>query len=704
MSERSERINQHSEVAAGISEDDPYLWLEEVTGEAALAWVRERNEETLPTLTGSERFEEIRTLVRQVLDSDDRIPYVRRRGEYLYNFWQDADNPRGLWRRTTPDSYRTPTPDWQVLIDVDALAERDGENWVWQGAAVLRPGFGRALVQLSRGGADATVVREFDLETRAFVDDGFSLPEAKSRVGWIDIDRIYVGTDFGPGSLTSSGYPRIMKEWRRGAPLSEAVTVFEGKPDDVSVSAGHDPTEGYERDYVFRAIDFYSTEKYVRNGDDLVRIDVPNDADVDIHREWLLIRPRTPWTLGETTYPAGALLVANFDAYLAGKRELTVVFEPERHTSLSGWAWTRHHLILNSLSHVKSRLEVLTPAANGEAWQRAPLPGVPEFGDAAIVDTDPDESDEYFLNSSGYTEPATLRYGHLGGEVEILKQAPAFFDAEGMSVQQLFATSDDGTQIPYFLVKPSGQPAEEGDAGGELPGPTLLTGYGGFEISLTPGYSGALGRGWLSRGGTYVVANIRGGGEYGPDWHRSALRENRLRAYEDFAAVARDLVQRGITTASRLGVQGGSNGGLLTGVMLTRYPQLFGAVVSQVPLLDMRRYHQLLAGASWMAEYGDPDDEADWAFLRGFSPYHNVRADQTYPPVLFVTSTRDDRVHPGHARKMVARTRELGLDVSYYENIEGGHGAAADNEQRAFMQALVYEFLWERLTGKGPRG
>jgi prolyl oligopeptidase len=669
-----------------MSDEDTYLWLEDVTGENPLGWVRERNAATVEELTRAPRFGELRDAIRGVLDADDRIPYVRRRGEYLYNFWQDAANPRGLWRRTSLESYRTARPDWEVVLDVDALADAEGENWVWQGSAVLRPGYRLALVELSRGGADAAVVREFDLETCTFVKDGFSLPEAKSRVGWIDADRIYVGTDFGDGSLTTSGYPRIAKVWRRGTPLEEAAVVFEGKADDVSAGAYHDPTEGFERDFVYRSPDFYRTEEYLRTPGGLVRIEVPDDAEASAHREWLLISTRSEWAVGDTTYPPGALLAARFDDYLAGSRELDVLFEPDEHTSLAYHAWTRNHLIVATLEDVKSRFAVLTPGPDG--WSRAPLGGVPEVGSADILGTDPDVSDEYFLNASGYTQPATLYRGEIGseidGEVEVLKRAPAFFDATDIRVAQHFATSDDSTKIPYFVV-------------GNGAGPTLLTGYGGFEVSLTPAYSGTIGRGWLARGGTYVVANIRGGGEYGPTWHQSVQRERRLRVYEDFAAVAKDLVARGITTPERLGIQGGSNGGLLMGVMLTRYPELFGAIVCQVPLLDMRRYHKLLAGASWMAEYGDPENPADWAFLQEYSPYHNVHSGRSYPPTLVITSTRDDRVHPGHARKMVARLRELGHDVRYYENIEGGHGAAADNEQLAFKWALAFEFLWEHL-------
>ncbi len=674
------------------AETDKYRWLEDVTGPAALDWARERNAETLAELSGGARFAELQNQIRQVLDADDRIPYVRSRGGYLYNFWQDAAHPRGLWRRTTLEEYRRPQPGWEVLIDVDALAAQEDENWVWQGASVLRPGGHRlALVQLSRGGADASVVREFDIAGRGFVPGGFTLAEAKTDVGWIDADRIYVGTDFGPGSLTASGYPRLVKEWHRGTPLAEAIVVYEGKPDDVAVGAFHDPEEGFERDFVVRDIEFYRSEWRLRTaGGDLVLVPAPEDASLGLHREWLLIRTRSPWATGGASYPAGALLAARFDAFLAGEAELTVLFEPDAHTSLSYYAWTRHHLILNMLHDVRSELAVLTPGDGG--WQRSGLAGVPEFAQTDIVDADPYDSDEYMLSSSGFTEPATLRYGQVGGPVETLKQAPAFFDATGMSVRQFFATSADSTAVPYFVVGPE-RPG---------PGPTLLTGYGGFEVSLTPSYSGIIGRGWLARGGTYVVANLRGGGEYGPQWHTSAIKEHRHRVYEDFAAVATDLVSRGITTRGQLGIEGGSNGGLLMGVMLTRYPELFGAIVSQVPLLDMRRYNELLAGASWMAEYGDPREPADWAYLRPFSPYQNASAGKRYPPVLFITSTRDDRVHPGHARKMVALLREQGHEVRYYENIEGGHGAAADNEQRALKWALVLEFLWRKLAPGEP--
>jgi prolyl oligopeptidase len=670
-------------------EDDPYRWLENVEGEAAGAWVRDRNAETVAALTDNDRFAALQAQFREVLDSEDRIPLPIWRGEHLYNLWKDRDHPRGLWRRTTLDEYRRPEPRWDVLLDIDALAAEEDENWVWHDVTVLRPGYRRCLISLSRGGADASVVREFDLDERTFVKDGFTLPEAKSYIGWIDESRIYVGTDFGAGSLTSSGYPRLVKEWCRGTPLSEATPVYEGHDDDVVVYAVHDPTAGHSRDLVTRAVDFYRDVTYLRTADgNLTRVDVPEDAEIDVHREWLLVRLRSPWTTGSATYPAGALLVTHFDTFLDsdGDRDLTVLFEPDAHTSLSSYHWTRNHVILVMLHDVKSRLVVCTPSTGG--WLHTLLVDAQDASHTEVVSTNQHHTDEYLLSAAGFTQPTTLRYARVGGEVEALKQEPTFFDATGLSVRQLYATSADGTRVPYFVVGPERS----------QPGPTLLNGYGGFEISRTPAYSGIIGRGWLARGGTYVVANIRGGGEYGPAWHRSALRENRPRAYEDFAAVATDLVDRGITSTPQLGIEGGSNGGLLTGVMLTRYPTLFGAVVCQVPLLDMRRYHELLAGASWMAEYGDPDQESDWAYLKGFSPYHNVHSGRSYPPVLFATSTRDDRVHPGHARKMVARMLEYGYDVAYYENVEGGHGGAADNAQLAFKSALVLEFLWRQLN------
>ncbi|MFI5910510.1 prolyl oligopeptidase family protein [Dactylosporangium sp. NPDC051541] len=667
-----------------------HLWLEDVLGERALDWVREQNAATVAKLTDTARFKELNEDIRAVLDADDRIPLIAWHGERVYNLWKDAVHKRGLWRRTTMDAYRSGDPGWELVLDLDALAAAEGENWVWQGATYLRTGPSggdhRCLVALSRGGADASVVREFDLDTLEFVADGFALAEAKSSVSWIDEDAIFVGTDTGPGSLTSSGYPREVRRWTRGTPLAEAPVVFAGSADDVSVRITSDPSSDARRAIIRQATDFFNARRYLLIGDvPPVELDVPTDADVDIHREWLLIRVRTDWTAGAETHPAGTLLITRLDAYVSGERDLRVLFTPDPHTSLSYTAWTRTGLILVLLADVRSRLELLS-YVDGD-WHRTVLGD--ELGQTDVWNTNKDNDDQYLLLSSGFTLPPTLRLGTLGTAAPaVLRQGPAYFPADGLETRQFFATSADGTQIPYFVV---GRP-------GAAPAPTLLSGYGGFEVSRVPAYNAIVGRGWLARGGTYVVANIRGGGEYGPAWHRAALRDQRPRAYEDFAAVATDLVARGITTRDQLGAEGGSNGGLLMGVMLTRYPDLFGAIVCAVPLLDMRRYHLLLAGASWMAEYGDPDNPADWAYLAQFSPYHNVRPAVPYPPTLITTSTRDDRVHPGHARKMVALLQEHDKDVTYYENIEGGHGGAADNTQLAYKWSLAFEFLWRTLT------
>jgi prolyl oligopeptidase len=670
--------------------EDPYLWLEDIHADRSMDWVKAQNAITAKQFMDSPEFTRTRDRILEVLDSDARIPYVERMGDHLYNFWQDKTNPRGVWRRTTLDEFRKTTPTWDVLIDVDALNKTENAHWVFKGADCLKPNYKTCLVSLSPGGGDAVEVREFDVSSKTFVKDGFHVPVAKTESGWIDENAIYVATDFGPGSMTDSSYPRIVKEWKRGTPLSAAKVVYEGKSTDLAINASHDRTPGFERDLVTVSKDFYNSEIYQRKDDKLIRIDIPTDADLDAHREWMLVKPRSAWTVGSTTYPAGSLLATKFDDFMAGKREeITVLFKPDAHTSLSSYSWTRHHVILDELDDVKSRLEVLTPQAGD--WKREPLAGAPALSTASITDTDPDNSDEYWLNTAGFLSPSTLQRGVLGeGKVETLKTQPAFFDASKFEVNQYFVASKDGTRVPYFQIAPKGMQLDGSNR-------TLQYGYGGFEVSELPFYSGSVGRSWLERGGVYVIANIRGGGEYGPEWHKAALQANRLRAYEDFAAVAEDLVKRGVTSAKHLGAEGGSNGGLLMGNMLTLYPQLFGAIACEVPLLDMKRYSHLSAGASWMAEYGNPDT-ADWNFIKTFSPYQNVKPGMTYPPVLFYTTTSDDRVGPVQARKMAARMEAMNYkDVWLYENLEGGHGAGADNKQAATMHALAYDFLWDQL-------
>jgi prolyl oligopeptidase len=671
------------------SESDPYLWLEEVLAEPSLDWVRERNKESQQALKGSTNFQELQQRTLSILDSTDRIAYVAKRGEHYYNLWQDANNPRGIWRRTTLDEYKKDVPAWETVLDLDALGKAEGENWVWKGSTWLVPDRDRCLLSLSRGGADASVVREFDLPSKTFVKDGFILPESKTQAAWKDRDTLFVGTDFGPGSMTESGYPRIVKVWRRNTPLSDATTLSEGSTEDVFHYAYRDQTVGFERDFLYRGMTFYTNELFVMKDGEKIKIDKPDSANASVHRQWLLIELRDDWLVAGKEYASGSLLAIDFEAFLAGNRNLDVLFAPTERSSLASWTGTKNHLLVNVLDNVKNVVKVATHSATG--WSFASLPGLPQFGTINASPVDEEEGDHYWLTITDYLTPTSLWMGKVGsGTPTKLKSLPAFFDSSGLVVEQREATSKDGTKVPYFLVI-----RESASRDGK--NPTLLYGYGGFEISLTPSYSATVGASWLEKGGVYVVANIRGGGEFGPRWHQAALKQNRNKCYEDFAAVARDLIDAQITSPQHLGIQGGSNGGLLMGNMTTMYPELFRSVVCQVPLLDMLRYHKLLAGASWMGEYGDPDIPKEAAWLRRYSPYHNLKKETTYPKVLFTTSTRDDRVHPGHARKMMARMMELGHDVLYYENIEGGHGGAADNKQAAFMSAIAYAFLWETL-------
>ena len=539
---------------------DPYLWLEEVDGAEALAWVAERNRATHAALAEKQPgFDALRERLRAAFDAEDRIPHLTRLGDRYYNFWQDEENPRGVWRRTTLEEYRKPAPDWEVVLDFDALGRAEGERWMFAGAPVLVPGYDRALVRLSRGGADAVVVREFDLVARRFVEEGgFALAESKGHVSWAGPNEVFVATDFGPGTMTDSGYPRIVKLWRRGQPLDEAATVFEGETSDVSVRAWADLAPGFETELVCRGRDFFNEDRYIRRAGELIPLDVPSDAGFAAHRGRLFVAPRADWETDGCTFPAGSLLAIGLDRFLAGARDLAVLFAPADGRVLAGFSPTRDHVLVNILDNVRHRIEVATPGAAAAGWSVAPLPG---SDDGA---------------------------GHF----------------RSIDARAVDADADDR----YFLV-------------------------------------------------------------------------------------TEDLVRRGVATPERLGILGGSNGGLLMGNMLTMRPDLFGAVVAHVPLFDMRRYHRLHSGASWMAEYGDPEDPGDWAFLRTFSPYHNVEPGAAYPKLLVTTSTRDDRVHPGHARKMAAKMQAMGHEVLYHENVEGGHAGAADNAQRAYLWALVFRFL-----------
>lgn len=690
---------------------DPWLWLEDIHGPGALDWVRERNAGTEAMLHDG-AYRALEASLLEVLDADDRIPMPTKHGAFYYNFWRDAAHPKGLWRRTSWESYRSDSPDWEILLDVDALAAAEGADWVFAGAALLRPDDGepyrRAIVRLSPDGGDAVEVREFDLEAARFVSGGFALPAAKTRVAWDGPDAWYVATGFGEGSLTRSGYPRTVRRVERGTDPQAAPEVFAVDPSHVLAQVSVDQTPGYRHVTAVDVIDFFNTRTSLLRDGRWVPVEVPTHVRVDIHRQWLLFRPQQDWDTAGGIVPAGSLAVAPLDAFLAGDATTTAVFTPDAATSLQSASFTADHLLLTVLHHVSSRVLVADPAAG---WQLRPLEldgdGHLDLSVGAVDEDDPETAHDYWLVSTGFLTPPTLSRGTLGAGAPVeVKSSPARFDATGLDVQQHFATSDDGTRVPYFQVAPVDLVHDGGN-------PVLMNGYGGFETSMTPSYSGLVGRAWLrregnaGRGGVYVLANIRGGGEYGPAWHRAALRQNRHRAYEDFAAIARDLVARGVTRPAHLAATGRSNGGLLVGNMLTRYPELFGAISCGVPLLDMRRYTRLSAGHSWIAEYGDPEVPGDWEFIRGFSPYHllddALAAGARFPRALIWSATSDDRVGPVQARKMAAKMLAAGVPgIWYRESLEGGHAGASDNRQSAEMLATSYEFLW-RAVANGTR-
>ena len=676
-------------LALPLMAKDPHLWLEEVEGEQALDWVREQNAASQKRIEAHPDFSCIEDRILQILQSDNRIPYFRKRGGDLYNFWQDKTHTRGLWRRTSVTEYAKPEPQWETVLDIDHLAKTENENWVYKGADVLEPTFDRAILRLSRGGKDASVFREFDVQRKVFVDQGFELPEAKSDLEWVDRDTMLVATDFGEGTLTSSGYPRIVKLWKRGQPLDRAQTLFEGEMDDVGTWPFTLREGGHTHVLVRRSRTFYKGEYHYLADGKLRRLDLPEDATVaDLFGNDLLVRLKSEWSQNARMLPQGALVSLPLDKLADGDARPQVVHVPDARSTITSVDATADCVLVNTLTDVTSRLLRFTRKAG--KWTSSPAARDLDDGVLYVSNTSPERTDFTVSFQNLLSPDALYHVTDAGARPRKLKQAPAHFDAKGLRAEQRWAKSKDGTQVPYFLVGPEKRPKDG-------PRPTLLYAYGGFEISMRPWYNSSVGASWLERGGTYVLANIRGGGEFGPAWHQAALKTNRNKAYEDFIAVAEDLVAQGITSPRHLGIQGGSNGGLLTGVAFTHRPDLFNAVVCQVPLLDMKRYTKLLAGHSWIAEYGDPEKAGIWNFWKDWSPYHNVRKDADYPTVLFTTSTKDDRVHPGHARKMVARMKTQGHPVLYYENIEGGHAGAANLKQRAYASALAYAYLLQQL-------
>lgn len=672
---------------------DPFLWLEEVEGDKALAWAREQNEKTFARLKADPRFEPVRAEAERILTARDRIPYGSIDGDMVNNFWQDQTSVRGIWRRTTMAGYRTQDPPWETVLDIDALAKAENENWVYKGGSCLPPENRHCLVTLSRGGKDASVIREYDSVAKRFVEGGFVLPEAKQSAVWVDKDTLMIAPSEGPDSVTTSGYPRRVKLWKRGTPPSAAKLVFEGKTTDVATSplVIHRP-EGTVM-MVQRAPDFFTQEFHAVSADGkATRIDLPTTIEGQgVFQGQFLFLLRADWTFKGTTHKRGTLLATDYRRLSTGKppEAVSVVIAPSETSAVSGVAEARDTLYVNMLDNVTGKVLALTPGKGGWTARQVDLPG---NGTVRIVSADA-WSQDVLVNYNSYLQPDTLYLMEKGGKPEAIKSLPARFDAAPFMTEQRFATSRDGTRVPYFIVK-----AKETVLNGE--NPVLVYGYGGFEIPSVPGYLGPLGMSWIKAGGVYVVANIRGGGEFGPRWHQAALKENRQRAFDDFIAVGEHLVETKVTRPARLGVQGGSNGGLLTGTVMTQRPDLFGAAIVAVPLLDMLRYHTLLAGASWIGEYGDPEKPEEYAYIAKYSPYQALRKETTYPEAFVYTSTKDDRVHPGHARKFVARLQSLGKPVLYYENIEGGHSAAANLKQRAEVTALQAVYLMQQLIDK----
>ena len=670
---------------------DPYLWLEEVEGERAMDWVRAHNAATLATLQGDPRYETLHQQALEIVQSRDRIPAPGFNHDgSIDNFWQDAQHVRGVWRRTTLDSYRTAEPTWETVLDFDALAAAENANWVYKGATCLPPEERYCLVSLSDGGKDAVTIREFDAVEKRFVENGFVLPESKGSATWIDRDTLLIARDFGEGSLTSSGYPMVVKRLTRGQSLDQAQELYRGQPTDVSVQplVLRDADGVVKATMIYRGVTFYENEVYLVETGGVRRLNLPAKSDIDaLVKGQLVVTVKQDWTAPSgQEFLTGDVISWDLDAWLADEKVMARrIIRPGEREAVEGISATRNQLVVAMTENVRGSVYVYEPGD----WsrRRLDLPRNVTVGVGSASERD----DKVFVSVAGYLTPSSLGLADAAtGAVEQVKSLPAKFDAEGMTVDQFEARSADGTMIPYFVVHKDGWATDGSN-------PTLLYGYGGFQNSLLPGYSATVGKLWLERGGVYVVANTRGGGEFGPKWHQAALQQNRQRAHEDFQAVAQDLIARGITSQPRLGIMGGSQGGLFMGAMLTQRPDLINAAVIQVPLFDMLRFHKLLAGASWIGEYGDPDIPEQRAWIEQYSPYQLLRAGQPYPEVFIHTSTKDDRVHPGHARKAAARLEELGYPVLFYENTDGGHAAGANLRETARRLALEYTYLTRRL-------
>ena len=668
--------------------EDPYIWLEDVHGEAPLDWVEARNAVALERLKGDPAYETNFDAILDLLDAQDRIPMGSLRGGHVFNFWRDAEHERGLWRRTSIASYETETPEWEILLDIDALAAEEEENWVYGGTSCA-PSLTRCLVSLSRGGTDAAVKREFDLQTKSFIADGFQLTEAKSDATYVEDDVVLFATDFGTGTMTASGYPRIVKRWQRGEDLEAAVQLFEGAEEDVGVWPFEMRSTDGPVPMLVRAVSFFESEFYfIKSDNSTVKLPLPLSAELQgMNSDQVLVTLRSDWAReGFETIPQGTLFSFPWDGFLATQtiEDGDLLFTPGPRSSIETVATGRDAVYVSIFDNVTGSVQAFHYGDGAWHSEKLSLPS----GGSTNVSSVNEFGSEAFFTFQDFLTPTTLYFDRGDNAPRAIKSLPARFDASGASATQYEATSKDGTRVPYFVVRP-----READG----PAPSILYGYGGFENSLNPWYWTSVGRTWLPKGGSYAVANIRGGGEFGPAWHEAALKTNRQRAYDDFIAVAEDMIARGLTTPDQLGIMGGSNGGLLVGAVATQRPDLFKSVVCQVPLLDMIRYMEIGAGASWEGEYGDPNDPIERAAILAYSPYQNVYPWAHYPNIFFVTATSDDRVTPVHARKMAALMEAQGHDYLFFENTEGGHAAAANNAQRAEMLGLTYTYFAQEL-------
>lgn len=674
-----------------LGKDDPYLWMEEIEGTRAMDWAKAQNARSLPVLQGDARYADLEAKALAILNAKDRVPGVSFAGDgSLRNFWQDKDHVRGVWRKTTLESYRTAEPAWETILDIDALAKAENANWVFKGASCLPPDDTRCLVTLSNGGKDAVTVREFDTVTKSFVPSGFALPEGKQNYTWLDKDTLLVGREWAPGELTKSGYAYVLKTLKRGQTLDQAKEIYRGVETDVSVSPFvlRDADGKVVAVMANRGVTFFESETYLIEGDKPVKLDLPLKSSIQGYVDGQMV------VLMEQDWPAKGFKTGDLISFDLAKLKAapdkavaTLVLRPTARQSVEQVQTTRTKLVVGMLDNVKGAAKVFTHGPKGWTAQALNLPANSAIG----LGSSDEKGERLFVTVTGYLTPTTYWLADAGSlKLEQVKASPARFDASTHVVEQFEATSTDGTKVPYFVVRPK-------DVKYDGSAPTLLYAYGGFQVPMTPGYSGVMGKLWLERGGVYVVANIRGGGEFGPAWHEAGLKANRQKVYDDFFAVSQDLITRKITSPRRLGVMGGSNGGLLMGVALTQRPELYNAIVVQVPLFDMIRYSQIGAGASWVGEYGDPAIPSERAVIAKYDPYSNLKAGQKYPEVFIETSTKDDRVHPAHARKAAARLMELGYPVLYYENIDGGHAGAANLAETARRQALEYTYLTRKL-------